>query len=317
MSWRVDHVDEGFGPLGLGLPSLVRGEIWVPWYFAACYGGVFAHDPKTGAFTMSSGGITVGHIVTHRGRTASLFGATIPGTVLLALEYGGVHAGLIDVSSGGLQPFSDPVFAGSRHVWVGYGASLLRFDPSPAGACVAPPVDIPYCMPNATVPLAGNVVGLAAGPDDTVVATTDSGVVEVHDGVTGTERWRATLGSKLAAPVVSDGVIVVAGADGLVHAYDAGRVWRRGLRGLVERGRGRDDRERAGVRHRARVRGHRLGNRHRVRDRGLRPPDLCPGVRGHGQDRERDHRRTGGRRRQRRRRYRRRASRRLPRAVAG
>jgi outer membrane protein assembly factor BamB len=216
--WQVDHTDPGFGPLYLGLPSLVNGEIWTPWNFAR-YGGIVAHDPKTGAFTMLSGNITLGHIVTHHGRFASLFGAAIPGTVLLALQYGGVHAGLIDVTSGGLASFSDPVFAGNRHVWVGYGSSVLRFDPS--GDCVAAPVPISYCMPNRAAPLGGDVVGLAAGIDHTLVATTDNGVTEVLDDVTGAELWRATPGSQLATPAVSAGVIAVGGSDGQVHAYDA------------------------------------------------------------------------------------------------
>jgi hypothetical protein len=85
VSWQVDHTDPTFGPLYLGLPSLVNGEIWAPWSFAQ-YGGIIVHDPKTGGFTMSSGPITVGHIVVHRAQSASLFGAVVPNLVLLALQ---------------------------------------------------------------------------------------------------------------------------------------------------------------------------------------------------------------------------------------
>lgn len=123
--WQVDHTDPQFGPLHLGEPSLVGGQILAPWSFVK-YGGVMAHDPKTGEFTMSSGSIiSIGHVVTHRGHRASLFGAVATGLQLLALDDGGLP-GLIDLTSGGFASYSDPVFAGS-HVWVGYGGSLLRF----------------------------------------------------------------------------------------------------------------------------------------------------------------------------------------------
>ena len=218
VQWQVNHDDSGFGPVDLGPPSLVRGEIWTPWYFGGRYGGVYAHDPKTGTNHSTDSPLTVGHVVTHKDLTAYVWGAAIPGTILLALEYGGLKSGLIDVS-GSLQSYTDPVFATSRHVWVGYGASLMRFDPS--GKCVKPPQDINFCMPNRKVPLDGSVVGIAAGPDNPVVATTASGVVEVHDGDTGAELWRATPGSQPATPTVSSDLIVVGAPDGFVHAYDA------------------------------------------------------------------------------------------------
>jgi outer membrane protein assembly factor BamB len=215
--WQVKHVDPTFGPLYLGDPSLVDGAIWTPWSYGR-YGGVISHDPKTGAFTTSNGVITVGHVVSNGTRRAFLYVAGVPGLVLIGLEYGGPHPGLIDLNTGSLSRYTDPVFAGRRHVWVGYGSSLVRFDP---GTCVPAPNNIPYCLANATVPLAGTAVGLAAGAGNTVVATTENGVVEVHDGVTGAELWRATPGATLANPAVSGGVIAVGGSGGAVHAYDA------------------------------------------------------------------------------------------------
>ena len=213
--WQVDHTDPQFGPLYLGEPSLVGGQIWAPWSFAK-YGGVMVHDPKTGEFTMSSGTtLSIGHVVTNRGRRAALFGAVIPGLALLALDDGGLP-GLIDLTSSGFASYSDPVFAGS-HVWVGYGGSLLRFDQR---VCEPPPVDIPYCMPNAHVPLADAVVGVAGASDDKVVATTVNGVVHVFNGLNGVELWRATPGGKLATPAVVGDVVAVGGSDGKVHAYD-------------------------------------------------------------------------------------------------
>ena len=215
--WQVDHTDAGFDPLFLGLPSLVNGEIWVP-FSVGRFGGLAMHDPKTGSFTTSSSDIIDGHIVTYRGSTATVYGGIAPGLAFLALQYGGEQPGLIDVTSSGLNVHTDPVFASLRHVWVGYGSSLLQFDPS--GVCVDPPADVPFCMPNARIPLAGNVVGIARGPNRTVVATTDNGVVQVFNGATGAELWRASPGSRLATPAVSADVVAVGGADGKVHAYN-------------------------------------------------------------------------------------------------
>ena len=75
-------------------------------------------------------------------------------------------------------------------------------------------------------PHAGPSEGLAPGIDHTLVATTDDGVIEVLDDVTGAELWRATPGAQLAIPAVSAGVIAVGGSDGQVHAYDASDVSR-------------------------------------------------------------------------------------------
>jgi outer membrane protein assembly factor BamB len=217
--WQVNHTDAVFGPLYLGLPSLVNGEIWAPWAFAK-YGGIVAHDPRTGEFSMSNTDLVFGHIVSGHGRRALLYGGVVPDLAFLALQYGGENPGLIDVSSGSLALRSDPVIVDRRHVWVGYGTSMLRFDPG-VGNCAKPPVDVPFCVPNQRVPLAGNIAGIAAGVDRTVVATTDTGVVQVFDGDTGAELWRATPGGQLATPAASDEVIAVGGSDGQVHAYDA------------------------------------------------------------------------------------------------
>jgi hypothetical protein len=193
----------------------VGGQILAPWSYVK-YGGVMTHDPKTGEFTMSSGTtLPVGHVVTHRGRRASLFGAIIPGLALLAVDDGGLP-GLIDLTSSGFGSYSDPVFAG-RNVWVGFGGRLLRFDKD---VCAPPPVDIPYCLANSYVPLADAMVGVAKVSDDRVAATTVNGVVHMINGRNGVELWRATPGGRLATPTVVGDVLAVGGSDGQVHAYD-------------------------------------------------------------------------------------------------
>jgi outer membrane protein assembly factor BamB len=217
--WQTHHTYEDLGDVALGEPSLVQGHIETPWFLAR-YGGIVSSERKTGEFSQSqTGRERLGHVAIRHGHQASLEASFIPNLWVATLEYGAQYPGYVDSgSSGGPAPYSDPIFVGTHHIWVGVHGALDRFDP---GTCIPAPHQVQVCMPIATAPLAGNIAGLAEGPDDSFVATTDTGVVQVFDGRHGNELWRATPGNPLAAPLVAGGVIVVGDAAGEVHAYSA------------------------------------------------------------------------------------------------
>jgi outer membrane protein assembly factor BamB len=223
VAWQVDHTTSGYAPF-LGLPSLVNGQIVVPWDLAE-FAGTFDHDPTTGAFTSPSGAFVLGHIVTRATHQASLDESFAQGNTFISLDYGGSKAGYIDFLSQGQQrePYSDPAIVGD-HVWVGYGGSLMRFDRR--GPCPTVPGDPNLCLPNGTADIIGNIVGLAAGPHGTIVATTDDGYLQVFDGTTGSELWRATGSPNVTAPTVGSGLITIGDSEhstrtGYLFAYPA------------------------------------------------------------------------------------------------
>jgi outer membrane protein assembly factor BamB len=225
VAWQVDHTID-YPPL-LGLPSLVNGQIAVPWAIAL-QAGAFDHDPETGAVTSGPGGFVLGHIVTRGTHRASLNETFEVGSAFITLDYGrNDRAGYIATVDGAPpEPYSDPVIVGD-HVWVGYGGSLMRFDRR--GRCVPVPDAPPLCGPNGTADIIGNIVGLAAGPNGTIVATTDDGVLQVFDGATGVALWRSigSPGPGITAPTVRSDLITLGyshGATkrtGVLFAYPA------------------------------------------------------------------------------------------------
>jgi outer membrane protein assembly factor BamB len=216
--WQTTHTLDPYGAVYLGQPALVQGAISTPWLQLRSVGTV-ASDPATGAYDQSQGSwYRFGHLVRHRRDSASVQGSLGPGYWQMGLLYAAPHPGYLG-TTGNPGAFTDPVFVGSLHIWVGELRQVARFDPG--GVCVAPPEGYPICEANAVAPLDGDVVGLAAGADHTLIATTANGLVEVLDGVDGHELWRAVPGAALSPPAVAGGVIVVGDSNGIVHAYSA------------------------------------------------------------------------------------------------